>query len=66
VISCVVLALYLPPTSWWRFVKWFIAGIIFYALYGYRHSRLRGGGPPPPAAGIHDFNPESQLPDTDV
>ncbi len=59
-LSCIGLAIYLPPTSWWRFVKWFLVGIVFYALYGYRHSRLRQqtpGGPRPP-----DFNPEQQMP----
>jgi APA family basic amino acid/polyamine antiporter len=64
-ISCIGLAIYLPPTSWWRFVKWFIAGMFVYVLYGYRHSRLRNRLPPgPPAPG--DFNPESQLPEADV
>ena len=59
-LSCIGLAIYLPPTSWWRFIKWFLAGMVVYALYGYRHSRLRRGGkdgPHPP-----DFNPEQQLP----
>jgi APA family basic amino acid/polyamine antiporter len=59
-VSCIGLAIYLPPTSWWRFIKWFLAGMVVYGLYGYRHSRLRRGdrgGTRPP-----DFNPESQLP----
>ena len=65
-ISCIGLAYYLPPSSWWRFVKWFLAGMVVYGLYGYRHSRLRhplaaAGAPLPP-----DFNPEQQLPDHDV
>jgi len=65
-LSCIGLAVYLPPTSWWRFIKWFLAGMIFYVLYGYKHSRLRtqhavAGGPLPP-----DFNPESQLPKSDI
>jgi basic amino acid/polyamine antiporter, APA family len=41
VASCIGLAIYLPPSSWWRFVKWFLVGIVFYAVYGYHHSGLR-------------------------
>ena len=40
VISCMVLAVYLPPKSWWRFVYWLLAGLAVYVVYGYRHSRL--------------------------
>jgi APA family basic amino acid/polyamine antiporter len=60
VISCLILAVYLPPKSWWRFVYWLLAGLVVYVTYGYHHSRLRRGTPPggrPP-----DFNPEQQLP----
>jgi APA family basic amino acid/polyamine antiporter len=60
IITCFVLAVYLPPKSWWRFVYWLGAGLIIYVTYGYHHSRLRigrPGGPRPP-----DFNPEQQLP----
>jgi APA family basic amino acid/polyamine antiporter len=66
VISCIGLAIYLPPASWWRFVKWFIAGIIFYIAYGYRHSRLRNPHVPVPPIVLPDFNPEQQLPEADV
>ncbi|HSY48119.1 MAG TPA: amino acid permease [Thermoanaerobaculia bacterium] len=69
VASCIGLAIYLPPSSWWRFVNWFLVGIIFYAVYGYRHSGLRnrrGGGSGPGGTVTHDFNPEQQLPETDV
>jgi basic amino acid/polyamine antiporter, APA family len=69
VASCIGLAVYLPPSSWWRFVKWFLVGIAFYAVYGYRHSGLRNrrGGPPAPGGMVtHDFNPEQQLPEKDV
>jgi APA family basic amino acid/polyamine antiporter len=41
VLSCAGLIAYLPPTSWLRFVAWLVAGLVVYALYGYRHSRLR-------------------------
>jgi len=68
VASCIGLAIYLPPSSWWRFVKWFLVGIVFYAVYGYHHSRLRNrsGGPPGPGNVRHDFNPEQHWPEKDV
>ena len=53
-ISCIGLAIYLPPKSWERFFAWLAIGIVFYFCYGYRHSRLRHPGhvhkvdPPPP------------------
>ena len=62
-ISCIGLAYYLPPKSWMRFIYWLLAGLVFYALYGYRKSRLRRDPAPVP---LHDFNPESQLPEDDV
>ncbi|HWT05485.1 MAG TPA: amino acid permease, partial [Xanthomonadales bacterium] len=31
----------LKPVTWLRFLIWFAAGLIVYALYGYRNSRLR-------------------------
>jgi APA family basic amino acid/polyamine antiporter len=61
-LSCIGLAYYLPPKSWMRFIYWLAAGLVFYALYGYRHSRLRRA---PAPASLHDFNPESQLPEDD-
>lgn len=63
-VSCLILASQLPHRSWWRFCIWLAIGMVFYFSYGYRHSRLRTalpGGPRPP-----DFNPESQLPSSDV
>ncbi len=39
--SCIGLIAYLPPTSWWRFIAWLAVGVLLYAVYGYRHSRLR-------------------------
>ncbi len=62
--SCVYLARYLPSESWWRFGIWLAVGMVFYFSYGYRHSRLRHPRPVPPAP--RDFNPESQLPESDV
>jgi len=34
--------LQLPGVTWMRFVIWLAAGILIYAAYGYRKSRLRG------------------------
>ena len=59
VLSCAFLIYYLPPSSWMRFFLWLLAGLVIYVLYGYRHSRLRGG--PRPAA----FNPAADLPPTE-
>jgi APA family basic amino acid/polyamine antiporter len=39
-LSCLLLVAYLPPTSWWRFVGWLAVGLVVYAAYGRRHSRL--------------------------
>jgi APA family basic amino acid/polyamine antiporter len=65
VISCLGLAIYLPPASWWRFIGWLGVGLIIYFTYGIRHSRLRPGAPGGMPGG-RDFNPESQLPESDV
>jgi APA family basic amino acid/polyamine antiporter len=40
--SCLLLVAYLPPASWLRFVGWLAVGLVVYASYGRRHSRLRG------------------------
>ncbi|HWW62201.1 MAG TPA: amino acid permease, partial [Thermoanaerobaculia bacterium] len=69
-ISCIGLAIYLPPTSWARFFYWLVAGLVVYFSYGFWKSRLHG--PVPALAGapkhevLHDFNPEQQLPSRDV
>jgi APA family basic amino acid/polyamine antiporter len=41
VLSCIYLMLQLPGVTWMRFVIWLAAGMVIYALYGYRKSRLR-------------------------
>ena len=38
--SCVGLMVYLPPTSWWRFVGWLILGLSVYCSYGFAHSTV--------------------------
>ena len=70
-LSCVGLAIYLPPASWSRFFLWLSVGLVFYFIYGYRHSRLRHPAHVHAAAApahevLHDFNPEQQLPKRDV
>jgi APA family basic amino acid/polyamine antiporter len=47
-LSCLMLVLYLPPSSWARFVGWLVVGLVFYGFYGYRHSRLRARSPGAP------------------
>ncbi len=42
VLSCGFLMLQLPRVTWERFLIWLGAGLLLYALYGYRHSRLGG------------------------
>jgi amino acid transporter len=38
--SCIWLMRGLPAITWWRFVGWLGLGLVIYALYGCRHSRL--------------------------
>jgi basic amino acid/polyamine antiporter, APA family len=40
---CIFLMKYLDATTWLRFGAWLLAGVVIYAIYGYRHSRLRHG-----------------------
>jgi len=47
VIACAYLMIQLPWVTWVRFVVWLGIGIVFYYLYGFRHSHLR------PGAGSH-------------
>ncbi len=41
VLSCGYLMFQLPRITWQRFGIWLLLGLIIYALYGWRHSRLR-------------------------
>ena len=36
----------LPAFTWWRFGVWLVIGLLIYAFYGYRNSRLRHALPP--------------------
>jgi basic amino acid/polyamine antiporter, APA family len=40
ILTCLLLMAGLPITNWIRFFLWLIIGLIFYALYGWRHSEL--------------------------
>jgi APA family basic amino acid/polyamine antiporter len=40
-IVALVLMLGLPRATWERLILWMVAGLVFYALYGYKRSRLR-------------------------
>src|SRR5688572_16719904 len=44
---CVYLMAKLPATTWWRFGAWLALGMVIYAIYGYRNSRLRAGSDEP-------------------
>ena len=61
VIICLYLMHNLPLATWIRFGVWLAIGVVVYFLYGYRKSRLSGGGKPPRPA---DFNPGGQFPET--
>jgi APA family basic amino acid/polyamine antiporter len=41
VVCCTYLMFELPAVTWWRFVIWLAIGLVFYFMYGYKHSRLR-------------------------
>jgi APA family basic amino acid/polyamine antiporter len=41
IVSCAYLMVELPWVTWERFIIWLAIGLVFYFLYGVRHSRLR-------------------------
>jgi APA family basic amino acid/polyamine antiporter len=43
-LVCFYLMLNLSLETWVRFLAWLVVGIIIYALWGYRNSRVRTGG----------------------
>jgi basic amino acid/polyamine antiporter, APA family len=43
--ACIYIMRGLPRTAWERFGVWLAIGVILYFAYGFRHSRLRRGGP---------------------
>ncbi|MCW2700681.1 MAG: Amino acid permease [Blastococcus sp.] len=40
-VACLYLMANLSIETWLRFLAWLLAGLVVYATYGYRHSRLR-------------------------
>jgi APA family basic amino acid/polyamine antiporter len=40
-LACLYLMVNLTLETWWRFLAWLVIGLLVYAGYGYRHSRLR-------------------------
>ena len=40
ILSCTYLMFELPLTTWIRFGAWLAIGLVFYFLYGVRHSAL--------------------------
>ncbi|GAA2705383.1 amino acid permease [Actinoplanes palleronii] len=47
----------LPLDTWIRFGVWLVAGLVIYALYGYRHSRLRQEAAAAPSAARPEDDP---------
>jgi len=41
IVACLFVMLGLPRQAWERFGIWLVIAVVLYALYGYRHSRLR-------------------------
>jgi APA family basic amino acid/polyamine antiporter len=41
IAACLYLMLQLPRVTWIRFGIWLVVGLVFYFLYGYKHSVLR-------------------------
>jgi APA family basic amino acid/polyamine antiporter len=41
VLACLYLMLNLSIETWLRFLAWLVIGLLVYAGYGYRHSRVR-------------------------
>lgn len=44
IVFSVTLIAGLNPTTWLRFAVWFVIGLVIYAAYGYRNSRLNRSG----------------------
>jgi APA family basic amino acid/polyamine antiporter len=41
VVCCGYLMFELPLVTWWRFFIWLAIGLVFYFMYGFKHSALR-------------------------
>ncbi len=51
IVACLYLMLQLPSVTWIRFGLWLVVGVVFYVLYGMRHSRLRNRAAEPTGSG---------------
>jgi APA family basic amino acid/polyamine antiporter len=49
-LLCIYLMTKLSGATWWRFGIWLVVGLVIYAVYGFRHSRLRRGEVVDPSA----------------
>ena len=51
--SCIFLMVYLPPSSWWRFIGWLVLGMSIYCSFSYSHSVIgRRLGRAPHSSGV--------------
>jgi APA family basic amino acid/polyamine antiporter len=41
ILLCAFLMKYLEAATWYRFFGWLVVGLVVYAFYGFRHSKLR-------------------------
>ncbi|MBK7908375.1 MAG: amino acid permease [Gemmatimonadetes bacterium] len=51
-LACIFVMVGLPMNAWKGFGVWLVVGLVLYAVYGWKNSRLRRGLPP------HDFGAE--------
>jgi len=40
ILSCGALMTFLPAATWHRFLLWIVAGVVFYFIYSFNHSKL--------------------------